>query len=256
MAESVERSCITSASGAEKQRASRKGVKAKQPASRRGLLRAGESPLFAELARVAEMSLVERRLRSLGFRAIAGTDEVGRGCLAGPVVAAAVILPGEHFPGVNDSKRLSHAERSVRCRFILRHALAVGIGIVEARLIDQINILRASKAAMLLAVENLSARPDVLLLDAVFLEELEMPQVPLIEGDRRSVSIAAASIVAKVYRDSLMQSYHDVYPQYDFVNNRGYGTEGHWRALEEFGPTPIHRRSFHGVDDERELFPG
>lgn len=201
------------------------------------------------------MSLVERRLRGLGFRAIAGTDEVGRGCLAGPVVAAAVILPGENFPGVNDSKLLSHAERATRCHFILRHAIAVGIGIVEAHHIDRINILRASKAAMFQAVENLSTRPDVLLLDAVALEDLELPQVPLIEGDRRSVSIAAASIVAKVYRDWLMQSYHAIYPHYDFVNNRGYGTEGHWRALEEFGPTPIHRRSFHGVDEEMELFP-
>jgi Ribonuclease HII len=166
-----------------------------------------------------------------------------------------VILPGEHFPGVNDSKVLSHAERVSRCHFILKHAIAVAIGIVEAHVIDQINILRASKAAMLHAVENLSTRPDVLLLDAVALDDLEMPQVPLIEGDRRSVSIAAASIVAKVYRDSLMQSYHEIYPRYDFINNRGYGTEGHWRALQEFGPTPIHRRSFRGVGEEMELFP-
>ena len=211
--------------------------------------------LFAELARVAEMSAVERRLRDSGFRCIAGTDEVGRGCLAGPVVAACVILPADPtLFGVNDSKLVDHEDRVGICRLILRRARAVSVGVVEACTIDRINILKASKLAMRLAVEDLPVRPDILLLDAVTLEELEMPQVPLIRGDRRSVSIAAASIVAKVYRDLLMESYHERYPVYDFKHNRGYATEGHQAALRTYGPSPIHRKSFEGVEEPRLLF--
>lgn len=197
------------------------------------------------------MSVLERILRGEGFRSIAGTDEVGRGCLAGPVVAAAVILPGDVLPGVNDSKILNHEQRQSLCSAVLRSALAVGIGVVDAETIDRINILRASKLAMRIAVENLAIRPDVLLVDAVIVESLQMPQVPLIEGDRRSVSVAAASIVAKVYRDLLMESYHRCYPHYDFSNNRGYATESHIRALARFGSSPIHRRSFDGVEEPR-----
>ncbi|HYU24569.1 MAG TPA: ribonuclease HII, partial [Thermoanaerobaculia bacterium] len=140
------------------------------------------------------------------------------------------------------------------CRHVLDRARAVAIGVVEPATIDRINILRASKLAMAEAVENLTLRPDVLLLDAVLLENLEMPQVPLIEGDRRSVSIAAASVVAKVYRDLLMESYHDLYPVYDFRHNRGYATEGHQAALRLYGPSPIHRRSFEGVEEPMLLF--
>ncbi len=197
------------------------------------------------------MSVVERSLREEGFRAIAGTDEVGRGCLAGPVVAAAVILPGDVLPGVNDSKLIAAPDRSRLASIVMRQALAVGIGVVEAETIDRINILRASKVAMRIAVENLQRRPDVLLVDAIVVESLHIPQVPLIEGDRRSVSIAAASLVAKVYRDLLMEAYDRCYPQYDFANNRGYGTESHLKAMERFGPCPIHRRSFEGVGDPR-----
>jgi ribonuclease HII len=126
--------------------------------------------------------------------------------------------------------------------------------VVEASTIDRINILRASKLAMYHAVEDLQVRPDALLLDAVLLETLEMPQIPLIKGDRRSVSIAAASIVAKVYRDLLMDAYHDRYPVYGFRNNRGYATEGHQAALRMYGPSPIHRMSFEGVEEPRLLF--
>ena len=201
------------------------------------------------------MSVVERRLRDSGFRAIAGTDEVGRGCLAGPVVAAAVILDDDPtLFGVNDSKQVEAGDRVSVCRLILKRARAVSIGIVEPETIDRINILRASKLAMLQCVEDLSTRPDILLLDAVTIEGLEMPQIPLIEGDRRSVSIAAASIVAKVYRDSLMESYHGRYPVYDFKHNRGYATEGHQAALKVYGPSPIHRKSFEGVEEPRMLF--
>ena len=198
---------------------------------------------------------MERRLRDFGFRCIAGTDEVGRGCLAGPVVAACVVLPSDPtLFGVNDSKLVDHEDRLGICRLILSRARAAAVGVVEASTIDRINILRASKLAMMHAVEDLHVRPDVLLLDAVTLEDLEMPQVPVIGGDRRSVSIAAASIVAKVYRDLLMESYHARYPVYDFKHNRGYATEGHQAALKMYGPSPIHRVSFEGVEEPRLLF--
>ena len=207
------------------------------------------------MARVAELSAIERRLRDFGFRAIAGTDEVGRGCLAGPVVAACVIL--DHEPTllrVNDSKQIAHEDRGEICRHIMSRARAVAVGVIEPHTIDRINILNASKLAMQVAVDHLPLRPDVLLLDAVTIETLEMPQIPLIKGDSRSVSIAAASIVAKVYRDQLMESYHDLYPVYDFRHNRGYATEGHQAALRLFGPSPIHRTSFEGVEEPMLLF--
>lgn len=201
------------------------------------------------------MSAIERQLRDFGFRCIAGTDEVGRGCLAGPVVAACVILDSEPtLFGVNDSKQVEADDRISVCRLIMIRARAVAVGVVEPTAIDRINILRASKLAMLHAVEDLDIRPDVLLLDAVTLETLDMPQVPLIQGDARSVTIAAASIVAKVYRDLLMESYHERYPVYDFKHNRGYATEGHQAALKVYGPSPIHRRSFEGVEEPRMLF--
>jgi ribonuclease HII len=201
------------------------------------------------------MSAIERRLREFGFRAIAGTDEVGRGCLAGPVVAACVILDLEPtLFGVNDSKVLDGVDRLSICRHIVARARAVSVGVIEPHAIDVINILRASKMAMAEAVDHLPVRPDVLLLDAVTIESLEMPQIPLIDGDKRSVSIAAASIVAKVYRDLLMESYHDRYPVYDFRHNRGYATEGHQAALKVYGPSPIHRKSFEGVEESMLLF--
>jgi ribonuclease HII len=201
------------------------------------------------------MSAIERQLRVFGFRAIAGTDEVGRGCLAGPVVAACVILDMEPtLFGVNDSKQVEADDRVSVCRLIMRRARAVAVGVVEPQTIDRLNILRASKLAMLHAVEDLDIRPDVLLLDAVLLESLDMPQIPLIEGDKRSVSVAAASIVAKVYRDLLMESYHERYPVYDFKHNRGYATEGHQAALKVYGPSPIHRKSFEGVEEPMMLF--
>lgn len=250
MAVSVVQSSTTSGTSAGKQRASKKSAKRKPSADEKVL-----TSLFAELARVAEMSVIERRLRDSGFRAIAGTDEVGRGCLAGPVVAASVILDDDPtLFGVNDSKQVDACDRVSVCHLILRRARAVAIGVVEPQTIDRINILRASKLAMHHAVENLGVRPDVLLLDAVTVEGLELPQIPLIEGDRRSVSIAAASIVAKVYRDLLMESYDERYPVYDFKHNRGYATESHQAALKVYGSSPIHRKSFEGVDEPMLLF--
>jgi ribonuclease HII len=201
------------------------------------------------------MGALERVLRMDGFIAIAGTDEVGRGCLAGPVVAAAVVLRAEAvFPRLDDSKRLGAADRSILSRRIVAEARAVAVGVVEPSTIDRINILAASKMAMVRAVEALAVRPDALLIDAVYLEELLVPQLPIVRGDARCISIAAASVVAKVYRDSLMESYHALYPQYDFINNVGYGTANHCKALEEYGPSPIHRRGFRGVIDQRPLF--
>lgn len=200
------------------------------------------------------MAEVERNLRDFGFRAIAGTDEVGRGCLAGPVVAAAVILSNDAVFGLNDSKLVPAPERSALCSRVLASSVAWSVGVVQPETIDRINILEASRVAMHIAVESLAVRPDVLLVDAVTIDELHLPQLPMIAGDRRSVTIAAASIVAKVYRDSLMESYHDVYPQYGFSRNRGYGTESHWRALRKFGPTPLHRLSFDGVAGSMTLF--
>lgn len=249
MAGSVVQSSTTSGISAVKLPVSKKNANAKlKPAER--LVR----NLFAELARVAEMSAIERRLRDSGFRAIAGTDEVGRGCLAGPVVAACVILDSDPtLFGVNDSKLVNREDRIDVCRLILRRARAAAVGVMEPQTIDTINILQASKLAMIAAVEHLEVRPDILLLDAVTID-MDLPQVPLIGGDRRSVSIAAASIVAKVYRDLLMESYHDLYPVYDFRHNRGYATEGHQAALRLHGPSPIHRRSFDGVDEPMLLF--
>lgn len=180
---------------------------------------------------------------------------MGRGCLAGPVVAAAVVLNDEAvLPRLDDSKRLNSLDLQSLSRRIHASARAVAVGVVEAETIDRINILQASKLAMLHAVESLAIRPDALLLDAVYLEHLIVPQLPIVKGDSRSASIAAASIVAKVYRDSLMESYHEIYPLYDFVNNVGYGTAKHCKALEEYGPSPIHRRGFRGVIDQHPMF--
>lgn len=201
------------------------------------------------------MGALERDLRADGFSAVAGTDEVGRGCLAGPVVAAAVILGDEPvLPRLDDSKKLGTDELNALAARVLAMARAVAVGVVDAETIDRINILEASKLAMRHAVDALAVRPDALLVDAVYLDGVIVPQLPIVRGDSRSVSIAAASVVAKVYRDSLMESYHELYPQYDFVNNVGYGTAKHCKALEEYGPSPIHRRGFRGVIDQHPLF--
>jgi ribonuclease HII len=181
-------------------------------------------------------------------------DEVGRGCLAGPVVAAAVVLdPDAIFLRLNDSKKVRDLDRRSLCHRIMAAAKAVSVGVVEPQTIDRINILAASKLAMRQAVDSLEIRPDVLLIDAIYLDDLILPQIPIVKGDLRCASIAAASVVAKVYRDTLMESYHGSYPEYDFINNAGYGTALHWEALDKFGPTPIHRRAFRGVE-QRPLF--
>jgi len=180
-----------------------------------------------------------------GYRLIAGIDEVGRGSLAGPVVAAAVILPpGLIIDGVNDSKKLTPARREVLYHVIHQHALATGIGVVGNEDIDRINILRATIRAMEMAVRDLKIPPDYLLIDAVSLSDSRIPQRPIIKGDMLSVSIAAASIVAKVTRDRLMTEEHSLFPQYNFMSHKGYGTRDHVSRLRLYGPSIIHRKSF------------
>ncbi|KDN57450.1 MAG: ribonuclease HII [Exiguobacterium sp.] len=184
----------------------------------------------------------ERELIASGFERIAGVDEVGRGPLAGPVVAAAVVLPDSFYhPGLNDSKKMSKRARERAFEQIMAEA-TVGVGIVAADVIDEVNIYEATKLAMQEAVERLDD-VDALLIDAMRLE-LELPQTSLIKGDTRSVSIAAASVVAKVVRDKMMEDYAVLYPGYGFERNAGYGTKDHLSGLAERGVTPIHRKSF------------
>ncbi len=192
-----------------------------------------------------------------GYSCIAGLDEAGRGCLAGPVVAAAVILPLEadtpaRFTGVNDSKQLTMHTRERLYDVIYQHALAVGVGFGSVELIDERNILQATKQAMRNALAQLSLAPQALLLDALLLKDIALPQRSLIKGDSRSLSIAAASIIAKVTRDRFMLQLHEQYPAYGFAQHKGYGTEMHLAALREHGITPHHRRSFAPVRERVE----
>ena len=205
---------------------------------------------------MAKLTLAEERAREYGLMRyerqyageglIAGVDEAGRGPLAGPVVAAAVILyPGAEILGINDSKQLSEKKREALYPEILEKCMAVGVGIVGPGRIDEINILQATYEAMRKAVGTLCFRPDVLLVDAVTIPGLdEVLQVPIIKGDAKSLSIGAASIVAKVTRDRIMREMDAIYPEYGFAAHKGYGTAAHIEALKAFGPCPIHRRSF------------
>ena len=178
---------------------------------------------------------------------ICGIDEAGRGPLAGPVVAAAVILPaGLVIPYVNDSKKLTEKCREALYPEILEKALSVGVGVVPAARIDEINILQATYEAMRQAIGQLSVRPDVLLNDAVRIPDVEIPQVPIIKGDAKSISIACASVIAKVTRDRMMKEYDAIYPEYGFAGHKGYGTAAHIAAIRQYGPSPIHRRTFIG----------
>ncbi|HET6381583.1 MAG TPA: ribonuclease HII, partial [candidate division Zixibacteria bacterium] len=187
----------------------------------------------------------ERELRLAGYRRIAGLDEVGRGSLAGPVVAAAVILPPRpRIKGLRDSKVLPRARREALYEQILDRAEAVGVGCVEVEVIDRINILQATKLAMRQAIERLPDPPDHLVIDALSLRDVDLPQRPIIDGDAICASIAAASIVAKVTRDRICQELDAVYPAYGFARNKGYGTRRHYEALMSEGPCEWHRRSF------------
>ncbi len=192
----------------------------------------------------------EKKAGKKGFSRIAGVDEAGRGPLAGPVVSAAVILPFR-FPvsGVTDSKRLSRKKREDLYEAIYEHALTIGIGIVDPAEIDRINILRASLLSMSMSVDNLDPQPDYLLVDGPFRISSALTQEPVIHGDARSISIAAASIIAKVTRDRLMERYHQDYPEFGFAGHKGYPTRAHKEAIRKFGCCPIHRKSFRGVKE-------
>ncbi len=196
-----------------------------------------------ELLRLEKMCRYEKRYEEYGV--ICGIDEVGRGSLAGPVVAGAVILPkGENIFYLNDSKKLSAKKREELYEEIMEKAIATGIGMASPARIDEINILQATYEAMRQAIANLNVKPDVLLNDAVTIPDITMMQVPIIKGDAKSVSIAAASIIAKVTRDRLMEQYEEILPGYGFASNKGYGSAEHIKALKELGPTPIHRKTF------------
>jgi ribonuclease HII len=184
-----------------------------------------------------------------GYRFIAGVDEVGRGCLAGAVVAAACILDlSKPIPeGLNDSKKLTAKKRETLDAQIRETAICFAVGQIEAEEIDRINILQATKKAMILAVEKLNPSADFLLIDALQLKELSLPQKGIIHGDAISASIAAASIIAKTYRDNLMSEYDKTYPEYGFAKHVGYGTKAHFEALKQHGACSLHRKSFRGV---------
>ncbi len=197
----------------------------------------------AELARVEEMKRYEREYEEYSY--ICGIDEVGRGPLAGPVVAAAVILPKDcTIVYINDSKKLSAKKREQLYDEIMEKAVAVGVGMASHERIDEINILQATYEAMREAISHLTVQPDLLLNDAVTIPKIEIRQVPIIKGDAKSISIAAASIIAKVTRDRMMEEFDDIYPEYDFASNKGYGSQKHIDALKKYGLTDIHRKSF------------
>lgn len=196
-----------------------------------------------EKARCEALKKYEREYAA--YAHICGIDEVGRGPLAGPVVAGAVILPKDcDILYINDSKKLSEKKREELYDVIMERAVAVGLGYSTPERIDEINILQATYEAMRQAIANLQVTPDLLLNDAVTIPEVAVRQVPIIKGDAKSISIGAASIVAKVTRDRLMVQYDEVYPQYGFAANKGYGAQTHIEALKKYGPCPIHRRSF------------
>lgn len=204
-----------------------------------------KAKLEAERARLYDMSSYEREYADCGY--LCGIDEVGRGPLAGPVTAAAVILPGDcEILYLNDSKKLSPKKRELLYDEIMEKALSVSVGMAGPETIDEINILQATYAAMREAIAGLSVRPDVLLNDAVTIPGVDIRQVPIIKGDAKSVSIAAASVIAKVTRDRLMADYDEIMPEYGFAAHKGYGTKQHIEALKKYGPSPIHRRSFIG----------
>ena len=206
-------------------------------------LKKQQERLEKEIARIKAMSTFEEEYKDYPY--ICGIDEVGRGPLAGPVVAGAVILPKDDMIlYLNDSKKLSEKKREMLYDEIMNRAVATGIGMASPARIDEINILQATYEAMRMAIDNLKVRPDIFLNDAVTIPQIDILQVPIIKGDAKSISIAAASIIAKVTRDRLMVEYDKVLPGYDFASNKGYGTKAHIAGLKELGPTPIHRRSF------------
>lgn len=199
--------------------------------------------LKAERQRIWELGSFEREYGAFGY--VCGVDEAGRGPLAGPVVAGAVILPGGcDILYINDSKKLSEKKREELYDVILKQAVAVGVGMASPRRIDEVNILNATYEAMQEAIQKLSQAPDILLNDAVTIPKVTIKQVPIIKGDASSLSIAAASVIAKVTRDRMMKMYDTLYPDYGFAKHKGYGCEAHIEAIKKKGASPIHRKSF------------
>ena len=220
----------------------RAGVKAAISKRKRELQKQVDEDL-----RLEKMLAYEKELYTQGIQLIAGVDEVGRGPLAGPVVAAAVILPENcKIPGLNDSKKIPKSKHKEIYEAVLQNAIAIGIGVKDNQVIDQVNIYEATKLAMMEAIGQLEPQPQHLLIDAMKLD-LPISQTSIIKGDANSLSIAAASIVAKVTRDQMMEEFDREYPGYDFAQNAGYGTAKHLAGLEQLGVTPIHRRSFEPV---------
>ena len=198
----------------------------------------------AEIQRMENLKFFERKYGDV-FHVICGIDEAGRGPLAGPVVAGAVVFPADtDITGINDSKKLTEKKREELYDLIMEKAVSVGIGMASPQRIDEINILQATYEAMREAISKLSVTPDLLLNDAVTIPELPMKQVAIVKGDAKSVSIGAASIIAKVTRDRLMYEYNKVMPEYGFAKHKGYGTKEHIEAIKKYGPSPIHRTTF------------
>ena len=224
-------------------------IKMFQEDSRQGVIKLLEkynktyNSYLKEVERTENMKMYEKKYSD--YKYIAGIDEVGRGPLAGPVVTCAVILPKDfNVLYINDSKKLTEKKREELYDIIMREAVSVGIGIESPKVIDDINILQATYSAMRKAIDALEIKPDLLLNDAVTIPMVDIKQVPIIKGDAKSISIAAASIVAKVTRDRMMVEFDKIYPEYDFAGNKGYGSATHIEALKKIGPTPIHRQSF------------
>ena len=204
-----------------------------------------QEKLRIERERIESIKVYEREYEHLGF--VCGIDEVGRGPLAGPVVAGAVILPKDcDILYINDSKKLTEKKREELYDIIADKAVAWAVGYASCERIDEINILQATYEAMRQAISNLKQKPDILLNDAVTIPDVDIKQVPIIKGDAKSISIGAASIMAKVTRDRLMVKYDEVFPGYGFASNKGYGSAAHIEAIKKLGPCPIHRRSFIG----------
>jgi ribonuclease HII len=201
--------------------------------------------LDAEIERLTNMSIYEKAALEQGYDLIGGIDEAGRGPFVGPVVAACVILKKDAFiPGLNDSKQMSESKRERLYDEIIKQSVAYGIGQIDNKVIDEINILNATKKAMMEAVNTMAIRPDFLIIDYVKLTELSIPQLALVKGDCLSISVAAASILAKVTRDRMIRDSSKIYPEYGFESNKGYGTPQHREALMKYGPCPLHRRTF------------
>lgn len=218
---------------------------------RKGVLKLIESyknklvAMEQEKQRIESILQYEKELYAKGYKFIAGVDEVGRGPLAGPVVTSAVILPKDcRIMGINDSKKLSEKKRNELYDIIIREAVSYSFGIVSPKEIDDINILQATYKAMKIAIDGLSIKPDFVLADAVTIPNIHCEQMGIIKGDAKSLSIGASSIIAKVERDRMMEQYAELYPEYHFEKNKGYGSKEHIDALKKYGPSPIHRRSF------------